>query len=101
MINQTEVKNAENVRKRHFFCEQKNVLSVYRSDYRKSLPGEFIRIRLKIEQNYRLFLDIFSSAINNDLFMTFISRLKVDANVFISNEIGSQWRTILGHPQLI
>ena len=22
-------------------------------------------------------------------------------NVFISSEIGSQWRTILGHPQLI
>ncbi|WP_419626804.1 hypothetical protein, partial [Thiolapillus sp.] len=50
-----------------------------RSDYRKSLPGDFIRIRLKIEQNCRLFLDIFSSAIMNDLFMTFTSRLKVDA----------------------
>ena len=23
------------------------------------------------------------------------------SNVFISSEIGSQWRTILGHPQLI
>ena len=44
-----------------------------------------------------------SSAIMNDLFMTFTSRLKVDAkfNVFISSQIGSQWRTILGHPQLI
>uniref|UniRef100_UPI003AF7FA57 hypothetical protein n=1 Tax=Thiolapillus sp. TaxID=2017437 RepID=UPI003AF7FA57 len=62
------------------FCrEQKNVFCVYRSDYRKSFPGDFIRIRLKIEQNYRLFLDIFFSAIMNDLFMTFISRLKVDA----------------------
>ena len=30
-----------------------------RSDYRKSLPGDFIRIRLKIEQNCRLFLDFF------------------------------------------
>ena len=49
------------------------------SDYRKSLPGDFIRIRLKIEQNYRLYLDIFFSAIINDLFITFISRLKVDA----------------------
>ena len=41
--------------------------------------GDFIRNRLKIEQNYRLFWDIFFSAIMNDLFMTFISRLKVDA----------------------
>ena len=49
------------------------------SDYRKSLPGDFIRIRLKIEQNYRLYLDIFFSAIINDLFITFISRIKVDA----------------------
>ena len=55
------------------------VLIFSRSDYRKSFPGDFIRIRLKIEQNYRLFLDIFFSAIMNDLFMTFISRLKVDA----------------------
>ena len=74
----------------------------HRSDYRKSLPGELIRIRLKIEQNCRLFLDIFSSAIMNDLFVTFTSRLKMDMpNVFISSEIESQWRTILGHPQLI
>ena len=51
----------------------------YRSDYRKSLPGKFIRNRLKIEQNCRLSGDIFSSAIMNDLFMTFTSRLKVDA----------------------
>ena len=50
-----------------------------RSGYRKYLPGQFIRIRLKIEQNCRLFLDIFSSAIMNDLSMTFTSRLKVDA----------------------
>ena len=40
-------------------------------------PGQFIRIRLKIEQNCRLFLDIFNSAIMNDLFITFTSRLKV------------------------
>ena len=33
----------------------------------------------KIEQNCRLFWDIFSSAMMNDLFMTFTSRLKVDA----------------------
>ena len=52
---------------------------VCRSDYRKSLPGQFIRIRLKIEQNCRLFWGIFSSAIMNDLFVTFTSRLKVDA----------------------
>ena len=37
-----------------------------------------IRIRLKIEPNCRLFWDIFSSAIMNDLLMTFTSRLKVD-----------------------
>ena len=49
------------------------------SDYRKYLPGQFIRIRLKIEQNYRLLLDSFSSAIMNDLSMTFTLRLKVDA----------------------
>ena len=56
------------------------VLALLRSDYRKSLPDEFIRNRLKIEQNCRLFLDIFSGAIINDLFITFTSRLKVDAN---------------------
>ena len=59
--------------------KKKNVLCVYMSDYRKSLPGDLIRIRLKIEQNCRLFLDIFISAIMNNLFMTFTSRLKVDA----------------------
>ena len=37
-----------------------------------------IKIRLKIEQNCRLFLDIFISAKMNNLFMTFTSRLKVD-----------------------
>ena len=83
MTDQTEVRNAENVRKRHFVTnkktKQKNVLCVYRSDYRKSPLGEFIRISLKIEQNCRLFLDIFVSAIMNNLFMTFTSRLKVDA----------------------
>ena len=52
---------------------------MYTSDYRKSLPGQFIRIRLKIEQNCRLFWDIFNKAIMSDLFMTFTSRLKVDA----------------------
>ena len=60
-----------------------------RSDYRKSLPGQFIRIRLKIEQNCRLFLDIFVSAIINDLFMTFPSRLKVDAKC-----VYQQWNWI-------
>ena len=49
------------------------------SDYRKYLPGQFIKNRLRIEQNCRLFLDISSSAIMNDLFMTFTSRLKVNA----------------------
>ena len=49
------------------------------SDYRKYLPGQLITVRLKIEQNCRLFLDIFSSATMNDLFMTVTSRLKVDA----------------------
>ena len=32
-----------------------------------------------MEQNCRLFLDIFSCTIMNDLIMTFTSRLKVDA----------------------
>ena len=41
-------------------------------DYRKYLPGQLIRIRLKIEQNCRLFFDILSSAIINELFMTYI-----------------------------
>ena len=60
-----------------------------RSDYRKSLPGDFIRFRLKIEQNCRLFLDIFCCAILNDLFMTFTSRLKVDAKC-----VYQQWTLI-------
>ena len=50
-----------------------------RSDYRKYLPGDFIMIGLKIEQKCSVFLDIFVSAIINDLFMTFTARLKVDA----------------------
>ena len=79
ITDQTEVRNAENVRKWHFFVNKKNVLCVYRSDYRKSLLGQIMRILLKIEQNCRLFLDIFSSATVNDLFMTFTSRLMVDA----------------------
>ena len=49
------------------------------SDYRISLPGQFIRIHLKIDQKCRLFWDIFSSAIMNDSFMTFTSRFKMDA----------------------
>ena len=49
---------------------------------RNYLPGQFIRIRLKTEQNCRLFMDTFSSAIMNDLSMTFIARLKVDAKYF-------------------
>ena len=49
------------------------------SDYRKYLPGQFISIRLKIEQNCHLVLDIFSSAIMNDLTMTFTFKLKMDA----------------------
>ena len=77
MTDQTEVRNAENVRKRHFVVSKKNVFCVNRSDYRKYFPGDFIRIGLKIEQNCRLFLDIFNSAIMNDLFITFTSRLKV------------------------
>ena len=56
-----------------------NAVSTCRSDYRKYLPGQSIKVRLKMEQNCRLFLDIFSSAITNDLSMTFTSRLKVDA----------------------
>ena len=59
------------------------------SDYRKSLPGQFVRIRLKIEQNCRLFWDIFVSAIMNDLFMAFTSRLKVDAKC-----VYQQWNWI-------
>ena len=48
-----------------------------------------------------VFWDILSSAIMNDLSMTFTSRLKMDAKCVISSEIGSQWRTIFGHLQLI
>ena len=59
------------------------------SDYRKSLLGDCIRICLKIEQNCHLFLDIFISAIMNDLFMTFTSRLKVDAKC-----VYQQWNWI-------
>ena len=59
------------------------------SDYRKFLPGQFIRIRLKIEQNCRLFLDIFSGAIMNDLFMIFTFRLKVDVKC-----VYQQWNWI-------
>ena len=51
----------------------------YWSDYRKYLPGQVTRNRLKIEKNCRLFWNIFSSAIMNDLTMTFTSRLKMDA----------------------
>ena len=49
------------------------------SDYGKYLPGQFL---LKIEQNCRSFLDIFSNAIMNGFSMTFTSRLKVDAKCF-------------------
>ena len=61
----------------------------YRSDYRKYPPGQFIRIHLKIEQNRRLFSDMFSSAIMNDMSMTFTSRLKVDAKY-----VYQQWNWI-------
>ena len=59
--------------------EQKRDMEKLRSDYRKYLPGDFIMIGLKIEQKCRLFLDIFVSAIINNLLMTFTSMLKVDA----------------------
>ena len=48
------------------------------SDYRKHLPGPVLRRRPKIEQNCRLSVDIFSSAIMNDLFTTFTSRPQMD-----------------------
>ena len=64
------------------------------SDYRKSLLGQFIRICLKIEQNCRLFLDIFSSVIMDDLFMTFTSRLKVDAKCVYQQ---SNWITVANY----
>ena len=51
----------------------------YRSDYRKSLPGQVISFRPKIEKNCRLFWDFVSSAIMNDLTMTFTFRLKMNA----------------------
>ena len=46
--------------------------------------GDTFWIKLKIssknrEKNCRLFLDIFSSAITNDLIMVFTSRFKMDA----------------------
>ena len=55
----------------------------------KHLPVQVRRIRLKIEQDCRLFLDIFISAIMNDLFMTFTSRLKVDVKC-----VYQQWNWI-------
>ena len=74
--------------------EQAHARKTHRSDYRKSLPGEFIRIRLKIEQNCRLFLDIFIGAIMNDLFMTFTFRLKVDAKCVYQQ---SNWITVANY----
>ena len=71
------------------WAEQQNLVSPLRWDYRKYLPDQFIRIRLKIEQNCRLFWDIFSSAIINDLPMTFTSRLTVDAKC-----VYQQWNWI-------
>ena len=68
-----------------------SILTSHRSDYRKSFLGQFIRICLKIEQNCRLFLDIFSSAIMNELTMTFTSRLKMDAKC-----ANQQWNWIRG-----
>ena len=62
------------------FCRGCRVTLIsLRSDYMKYLPSQVIRIRLKIEKNGRLFLDIFSSAIINDMTMTVTSRLKMDA----------------------
>ena len=52
-----------------------NLFHVERADIKVRLQeipsGWLYRIRLKIEQNCRLFWDILSSAIMNDLFMTF------------------------------
>ena len=68
----------------------------HRSDYKKYLPGQLVRIRLKIEQNCRLLLDTFSSAIINDLFTTFTSRLKVDAKCVYQHFGGLFWNTPSG-----
>ena len=65
--------------KRHFVVNKKMFSVLTGQTTGNPFRGDFIRIRLKIEQNYRLYLDIFFSAIINDLFITFISRLKVDA----------------------
>ena len=73
MTDQTEVRNAENVRKRHFVKNKK----MFRVFTGQTTGNPFLG--LKIEQNCPLFLDIFSSAIMNNLFMTLTSRLKVDA----------------------
>ena len=59
MTNITRVEPGNNVALQHTMTGQW-------TDYRKYLPGQVIEIRLKIEQNCRLFLDIFSSAIMND-----------------------------------
>ena len=48
-------------------------------DYSKYLPGQVIRIRLKIDDNCRLFWTFLGRAIMNDLTMTFTSWLKMDA----------------------
>ena len=68
------------------------------SDYRKYLPGQVIRIRLKIEKNCRVFF-FFASAMIWPWLLHPGSRWM--PNVLISSEIGSEWRTILGHSQLI
>ena len=60
----------------------------HRSDYRKYLPGQVIRIHLKIEENCHLFLDTFNSVLMNDLTTTLTSRLKMDA------KCANQWNWI-------
>ena len=57
--------------------------------FKHFLPRDFVRVSLKIEQNCRSFGDIFSGAIINNLFMTFTSRLKVDAKC-----VYQQWNWI-------
>ena len=47
---------------------------VYRSDYRKKFLDQVIRIWLKTEKNYHLFLDTSSKMKMDDLTMTFPSR---------------------------
>ena len=65
--------------KLNFESRRRSVNPVTKVRLQEIPSGSVYKNSSKIERNCRLFWDIFSSAIMNDLFMTFTSRLKVDA----------------------